>query len=247
MKKILIIIFCLFLITLFYFLKNINTFTIDAEFQELRPIQRKLSVYYKGIVVGYAKELRHSLDFCHTIVKLKIHSKNLRLPENTTVILKKEKRNNKERDFFELIYPKEPNEIFLSNNSKIKGVVASDMNDFLANQHPDEIEEIKENILKSAQNLNYALENLSLIFKTLDEILKENKGNIYKSTSNIEKTTSSTSNIAFDLEKNSSNIDNAMISTSQTMSNISAITCGIRKTLSKKFGGFRLFFGKVIE
>lgn len=247
------------------------TFTyISAEFDELRPLRGFLPVYYKGIIVGRAKEAKHSKDFRHSLIQLVLYPKNLLLPENTTLQLKKEKRNNKEKDFLELIYPKEPSSKMLVNHSKIKGIATIDTETFLLNQHPDDIEAIKEDLMDSAQNLSYALSMLGEIFDNVNTILKENEKNIYKTTKNVENMTikidnafkqkqledtfsniEATTKGVFDsiesLNKTIPNADSTLNQTKEMMCNLNAISCGIRKTLSKNFGLMRLLFGKPVE
>lgn len=252
-------------------LHKLFTFTyITAEFNELRPIKGFMPVYYKGIIIGRAKEAKHSPDFKHTQIRLVLYPKNLLLPSNTEAQLKKEKKKNKDIEFLELIYPKEPTLVMLSNHSKIKGIATVDTETFLANQHPDDLEEIKENLMNSAQNLSYALSALGEIFDNTNEILKENQKNIYQTTKNVENITikinkaikqqqlentlsnieTSTTSIVQSLDsfnKAMPNVDNSISQTKDVMCNLNAITCGIRKTLSKNFGLMRLFFGRTIN
>jgi len=265
------------LIILFVFLifgilmHKLFTFTyITAEFDELRPIKGFMPVYYKGIIVGRAKEACHSKDFKHSLIRLVLYPKNLLLPTNTTVQLKKEKKKHKEIDFLELIYPKEPTLVMLSNHSKIKGIATQDLETFMANQHPDDLEAIKEDLMDSAQNLSYALSALGEIFDNVNGILKENQNNIYQTTKNVEKMTNkidkaikqqqlentlsnietSTTSIVSSLDSLNStmpNIDSSLNQTREMMCNLNAITCAIRKTLAKNFGLMRLFFGKVAK
>ena len=138
---IILLIFLVFGILIYQLL----TFTyITAEFDEIRPIKGFMPVYYKGIIVGRAKEAKHSPDFKHTHIRIVLYPKNLLLPSNTKIQLKKEKKKHKEIDFLELIYPNEPTLVVLSNHSKIKGITTIDTVTFLANQHPNDIEAIKE-------------------------------------------------------------------------------------------------------
>lgn len=225
-----------------------------------------LPVYYKGIVVGRAKEKRHSDTFEHTLVKLVLYPKKLLLPVNTTVMLKKEKRNNKERDFLELIYPKEPDSVMISDGSILEGIATVDIDTFAKNQHPDDLEEIKKNLIESSQNLNYALGALNGVFEMVEDILKENKKNLYGTTKNVNDMTykvnrsleqqklnntvsnieSSTKNIS-QLTDKSDSVDLTLNQVQGISENINSITCGVRKTLRKKFGGLRLIFGQVID
>ena len=262
----------LFIFLIFGFLiHKLFTFTyITAEFDELRPIKGFMPIYYKGIIVGRAKEAKHSNDFKHTHIRMVLYPKNLLLPSNTEVQLKKEKKKHKEIDFLELIYPKEPTLVMLSNHSKIKGIATVDTETFLANQHPDDLEEIKENLMTSAQNLSYALSALGEIFDNVNIILKENQKNIYQTTKNVENMTikidraikqkqlentlsnieTSTTSIVQSLDSLNNampNVDSSLNQTREMMCNLNTITCGILKTLSKNFGLMRLFFGKVVQ
>ena len=210
------------------------------------------------------------MSYKHSLIRMVLYPKNLLLPSNTTVQLKKEKKNNKEKDFLELIYPKEPTLVMLSNYSKIKGIATVDTETFLANQHPNDIEEIKENLMQSAENLSYALSALGEIFDNINIILKENQKNIYQTTKNVENMTikidkaikqqqlentlsnieKSTNNVVSSLDSLNQampNVDDSLKQTKEIMCNLSAITCGLRKTLSKNFGLMRLFFGKTVE
>ncbi|MBQ8635361.1 hypothetical protein IJ425_04320 [bacterium] len=267
--------FYLFIVLIFLFLiflayNFFHFIYITAVFKELRPIHSKLPVYYKGILVGKAKELRHGDDFNHTLMRIMLFGRKLQLPSNTVVMLKKEKRNNVDIDFLELIYPSEPTKTYLGNHSKIEGLVARDVKEFLSNQHPDDLESIKQDLVESAQNLNYALSALGQIFDVATEILKENQSNIYKTTRNVENMTvkidnaikqkqlentlsnledsvGNVSKITYSIDSSIPKVDNSLKELQQTACNINSITCGIRKTMSKNFSFLRLFFGKVIE
>ena len=286
MKKILYIAALIILAGLGFYIYKLTTFTyITAKFKELRPIHEKLPVYYKGLVIGKAHELRHSDDFNHTLIKIVLYPKNLLLPDNTTVLLKKEKHKDKEHDFLELVYPQNPSKIMLSNGSEIQGKATVDVDTFMSNQNPDDLEEIKYNLAKSSENLSNALEGLNLVFESVNEILKENQKNLYTATGNLSKTTQNLDSVTKkfntsiqekhlentinNLEQSTKNLETmssnlagtttdvnggVMPSVETTMchvqglaANANAISCGVRKTLQKKFGGLRLLFGQVIN
>lgn len=285
MKKLFYILALIIIAALGFYIYKLTTYTyVTAKFKELRPIHGKMSVYYKGLVVGKAREQKHSDDFNHTLINLVLYPKRLLLPENTTVLLKKEKRNDKERDFLELVYPKEPSNIMLSNGSILEGKATVDIDEFMSNQNPDDLEAIRHNLAQSAENLNIAIEGLSIVFESVNDILKENQKNLYATTKNLSDTTGNLNNMTtkFDksiqqkklentinnieassknLESVSSNltgtttdVNGVMPSVEATMcqvqglaANANAISCGVRKTLRKRFGGLRLLFGRVID
>ena len=285
MKKLFYIFALIILAGLGFYIYKLTTYTyVTAKFKELRPIHEKLPVYYKGLVVGKAREQRHSDDFNHTLIRLVLYPKNLLLPENTTVMLKKEKHHDKERDFLELVYPKAPSNVMISNGSELEGKATVDIDTFMSNQNPDDLESIRHNLAQSTENLNAALEGLSMVFESVNDILKENPknldtttGNVSKATQNLDNMTTkfnksiqqkSLENAVSNLEASTKNLENLSANLTGTTTgvnevlphvdatmcqvqglatNANAISCGVRKTLRKRFGGLRLLFGKVID
>ncbi len=285
MKKLFYIFALIILAGLGFYIYKLTTYTyVTAKFKELRPIHEKLPVYYKGLVVGKAREQRHSDDFNHTLIRLVLYPKNLLLPENTTVMLKKEKHHDKERDFLELVYPKAPSNVMISNGSELEGKATVDIDTFMSNQNPDDLESIRHNLAQSTENLNAALEGLSMVFESVNDILKENQKNLYTTTGNLSKATQnldnmttkfnksiqqkSLENAVSNLEASTKNLENLSANLTGTTTgvnevlphvdatmcqvqglatNANAISCGVRKTLRKRFGGLRLLFGKVID
>ena len=270
MKKQSLLFFTVLLVFLVCIYKLFTQFYIVAKFKELRPHFSNLAVYYKGIVVGRAVQKVHSKDYQHTLMKIILYKNNMLLPSNTTILLKKEKRNKKERDFLELVYPKEPTKIMLSKGSVIEGISTVDIDTFMSNHHPDDLEEIKENLINASENLESSLMGLSDLFVLLQDVVRENQPNIKKATKNFASTTGNLNDVTLkfnnsveqkSINKTMSNIDNSIENlnivaqradliadeTLETMCNLNKISCGIRKTLSKCFGGVRLFFGKVID
>lgn len=285
MRKVLYIITIFVIFALIYYIYTLTTYTyITAKFGELRPLHEHLHVYYKGIIIGEATEKIHSKDFQHTLMKITLKKKNILLPENIVVLLKKEKRNDKEHDFLELIYPQNPSSTMISNGSTIKGIATVDIDTFMSNQHPDDLEKIKQNLTQSTENLEAALAGLSELFILLQDVVKDNEKNLKTSSKNLANTTQNLDNITEkinstikedSLNKTMQNLDSAIqnlhtITSSlntttdsfniamprvdatlyevhEIASNANAISCGIRQTLSKRFGGLRLLFGQTIQ
>ncbi|MBQ9688068.1 hypothetical protein IJV79_00370 [bacterium] len=220
MKRITLIIALVLLTGLgFYIYKAVNYTYVTVKFKELRPFHHSLPVYYKGLVIGKATERKHTDDYMHTLIRLTLYPKNLLLPINTTVLLKKEKRGKHERDFLELVYPKEPLTSMLANGSELEGIATVDTDTFMSNQRTEELEKIKDNLLQSSQNLNDTLGALSMVFETLGTILKENQSNLYTTTGNLSKTTGNLSQVtgkvnqALEQQKLRATLDNIEAST----------------------------------
>ena len=272
MKKIILIFTTILIFLLGYFIfRQFICMHLFAKFKELRPLHSNIPVYYKGIVIGKTTGKKHSSDGEHTLIKMILYPNKLMLPINTKVFLKKEKKNNKEKDFLEFVYPKDPSNELISNFDILEGYVSSDMDIFLAGQNPESIESIKENLINTTKNLSDATETLSEILDTINSTLSSSKNNIVNTTKNIENMTekfdASINQEKLDstissIETSSQNISNILNDTNEFLmptinsttnnidgitENISAITCGIRKTLRKKCGMIRLIFGQVID
>ena len=270
-KYILISIILLFVLVFYIFYREFACMHLFAKFKELRPIHGNIPIYYKGIIVGKTTGKKHSGDGLHTIIKLVLYPNKLMLPINTKIYLKKEKKDNKEKDFLEFIYPKNPSKILISNYATLDGFVSSDMDIFLASQNPESIEAIRENLFKTIQNLANATQTLSEILDNVNSTLISSKKNIINTTKNIENMTNKVDNslnqdalddTMLNIEQTTRNINDILTDTNTSLmpsvnstannvdgitENINAITCGIRKTLRKKCGMIRLIFGQVID
>lgn len=278
MKKYLLITFSLILICSGFYIYKLTTYTyINAKFSELRPIHQKLPVYYKGLKIGRAKEHKHSLDFNHTIINIVLYPKKLMLPINTTVLLKKEKIKDKYYDFLELVYPKNPSKLMISNGATLEGKATLDVETYMASQNIEDLEAIKENLFKSSQELAKTLDEVEQMFAIINSTLTNSQSDIKKITkntgdltkkvndsiqenslenavSNIEATTKNINDLTSSLNSVSDSVngiipktDTAVEQINGITSNVNAITCGVRKTLRKKCGGLRLIFGQVID
>lgn len=250
--------------------KEITYTKIYVKFADLRPFNNRIPVYYKGIVIGEARGKKHSDDYKYTIVKLVLYPKNLMLPSNTEVLLKKKIQGVKISDFIELVYPKNPTNKMICNGCIINGSTTVDIDEFMKNNKLTELEEIKENLLATTQNLNQATKNVNTLLVNVNAMLKQNQTNIENTTSNIsnlttkindslnqtnlDSTVSNIEKITDNLNKTTENINTIIPEVSSTIentqditANVSAITCGVRQTLRKPFGGMRVLFGKSIN
>ncbi len=261
-----------------FYIYKLTTYTyISAKFAELRPLHEKLPVYYKGIKIGRAKEHIHSKDFNHTFINIVLYPKNLMIPNNSEVLLKKEKIKDKYYDFLELIYPKNPSKVMISNGAILKGIATGDIETYMASQKMEDLEAMKENLFKSSQELAKTLEEVEQMFSIINTTLTNSQPDIKKITknagdltqkvntsvntqslenavSNLESTTKNISDITSGLNSVTDSVSDIVPKTNTTIeeingitSNVNAITCGVRKTLRKRFGGLRLIFGQVID
>ena len=91
----------LIVIALHYIFYLLGTIKITARFQELEPFRHNISVYYKGFRLGKTTKIRPGKDYQSTLIDMRIKDKNLKLPANTEIVL----RRKDKKDYIELVYP----------------------------------------------------------------------------------------------------------------------------------------------
>lgn len=258
--------------------RELNSTYVTAKFSDLRPFHGNIPVYYKGVKIGKARDIKTSDDYNYSLLKIQLFGKDHKLPTNTKVYLKKEIKGNHFDDYLELILPETANGEFIKNGSTLEGKCAVDIEHFLRNQEPEEVENLKNNLSQTIENANLSLQTLAELFGLAQDILAENRRNIKGSVANLERSsryiTDTTSKINNSVSEEQisdvfSNVQNLTKTTNSITENIrdtgvvgineiivktncilddtNCLTKGVRKTMSKPFGGIRLMFGKVVD
>ena len=152
------ILFWFLIIFAFYiWIKMLTNTYITIQFDELEPFENNMPVYYKGFKVGRTRSIKPSKDFKHTFVQVVINYDNLKLPKNTTAIVKKRDKGEYRNalDYIELEYPDSPSIIFLKNGSIIKGTSSLDWNTLFAQQASDgKLDGLGQSVTDLMDNLN---------------------------------------------------------------------------------------------
>lgn len=156
-------------------------------------------------------------------------------------------------------------------SDEIQGLIA-DFRAILKENKPN-IKSTTDNAVLITENAAIMIDFLGLMSKDLSEIahklnlsIKEDKidgtmsnitsasDNIVATTKNIKDASKNVVDITKNVEIASAKLENTVSKIDATidgahtvMSNVSAITCGFRKLLSKRFAGLKLFFGKPME
>lgn len=133
-KYITIAITILILVTTLCLYREINSTKITVSFKEVHQMQNRMNVYYKGIKIGRAKEIKYSNNYYNTLLRVQLFGKNHKITTNTKVYLKKQMQGRRYLDYLELVDPEEPTNEYIKNNSWLKGQVALDLEEFLRNQ-----------------------------------------------------------------------------------------------------------------
>ena len=123
----------------------------------------------------------------------------------------------------------------------------------LVNEANATLKDARPLIQDSIKNVNYTSKNLAdssyEIKKSLEKgYLDKSLYNIQETSNNLVLTTKNTSGFTENLNSESKLLLNCLIKNLNTVvNNINQIITGIGNTLSKRFGGLRLFFGKTLS
>lgn len=271
----------LVVIFFFYLFYILGTTKITIRFEDLEPLKQHLPVYYNGFKLGHTTSIYPSKDYKSTMVDARIVLKNLKLPANTSAVL----RRKEKKDYIELEYPNAPYIQTLRHKDVIEGHLGIDFEHFLQSQAENGgFDQIKDNVNNTIISAGNTFEALTEMINVITDILKDaqpviqdsvnninltsknladsslevkkslEKGYLDKSLYNLEQTsnnlvltTKNTNGFTDGLNKQSSVLINCLLKNLNTVvNNINQIIVGIGNTLSKKFGGLRLFFGKTI-
>lgn len=146
----------------------------------------------------------------------------------------------------------------LTQSSEELMTVLSVLGDLFSSMN-DVVIENKKNLSDSSYNMSKTTGNLRQITSKFDNAIKQQELNesvsdIYSSASSVSEAAKSLQSITGNFNDTSSNLNSATMPQVQStlyrteclVANVNEITCGVKETLKKRFGGFRLFFGRVI-
>lgn len=187
------ILFWILLIFAFYiWVKMLTNTYITIQFDELEPFEANMPLYYKGFKVGRTRSIEPSKDFKHTLIRAVIDYNDLKLPKNTTAIVKKRNKGEykKALDYIELEYPDSPSIVFLKTGSVIKGSSSLDWETLFSEQASDgKLDGLADSVTDILDNLNETIETLTIVFTTINDILLENRPNLLNASANLSNTT----------------------------------------------------------
>lgn len=115
------------------------------------------------------------------------------------------------------------------------------------------IEKNQNNLYQTTTNFNRASNNINQITSKINYAINQNElqsifSEINASFGNIKSTTQNLSVLTGSVDKMiPTTINTQVMQIDNIMDNVNDITCGIKNTLSKNFGGLRILFGKTIN
>lgn len=130
--------------------------------------------------------------------------------------------------------------VFFQNTSKIvqenREGISTSVNNTAA---------MTKSLAQMAENLNQASKKIN---DALDEkTLKDATSNVRDTTSNMKNLTNNISQSTKDIDKTMKKLDAAITHANAAAENLNFITSGLNETLSKKFAGMRIIFGKPVK
>ena len=215
---------------------------ITVQFEEARPIRSRMAVYYKGFKIGRTLHMRPSHDYRTTLLTVELSPQDLRLPNNITATLNRDKKRTwMERDFIDIIYPTSPSLTYLKDGDIVQGHGVADWESFLSEQaNSGYLDELKGNLNQTAKSANEMLESLNGIFILLRDTIEEARPNIIAASKNLANTTENLYNVSYSInssfnEERLNNVGNDLNGTTRslnkTIENIEVITDGLKTSV----------------
>ena len=166
-----------------YYFYRTRTY-VTAEFRNLRPFHDRAPIYYNGFKIGKVVKVRPNKTYTATIVTLRLHPMDLKLPVNITANLKREKnKKNDKYDYIDIIYPQNPSSFLIKDGDRIAGKSSVELDSYLSNQDPDSLDDIKEDFAQTVKNLNITVQALGDLFGTINSIAEDVKPNVVQASS----------------------------------------------------------------
>lgn len=188
----------LVIILLFYLFYIIGSTKITVDFENLEPFRHHLPVYYKGFKLGHTTKVRPDRDYQSTLVDLRIVLKNLKLPSNTTAIL----RRKDKKDYIELIYPNAPYIEQLKRGDIIQGSLGINFEHYLQDQaNNGGLDEIKNNVNNTIISAGSTFDALTEMLNVATDILNDVRPIIKNSANNLEFATQNLANLSHQVKK----------------------------------------------
>ena len=166
---------------------RIKTYTyLTVEFNDARPVRNKIPVYYKGYRIGKVEKIKPSDNFQTTLVTIVLYPKNLKLPKNTTALLTREKRERKEIDFINLLYPEKPSEVMLISGDTINGFTTVDIENYFSSKAlTGELDALTNNANSLMESFKLTSDALTEFLNVLTATVDENRPAIKIMTNNL--------------------------------------------------------------
>lgn len=245
---------------------------IKAEFTELEPFERNMPVFFKGFQIGKVTDIEPNDDYSATQITITLFPKKLNFPKNIYVQVKSNKgeydyveielpelasekilqngdviKGKSSISFEKLMQMHAENgniDVIIENLGDVLNSVNSTVQE--AGNVLIEVKKIlkanEKNIAATTKNLSQTTQNLSNTTSKIDNSIDQQSLN--NTMDNIEQATNNIQQITKNIDSATQNLTDTMNQVNQITKNINGITNSVNCTMKKRFGGFRLIFGK---
>ena len=230
-KKIMIALTFLLIMTVVYFYNT--TSYVVIRFNELGALTKNMSAYYNGFKIGKIISIQPDNDFKHTLVKVILIYKNLKLPQNTTV--KVENFPNGEL-YLQFVYPQSPSLKLIKRGDVLEGTAPYSLEGFMLGQNISGVTDIVSlHVIRALQATEISNQEMQAFFKHTSKLIDGNSASIKRSVNNAETMTKNLSQMAQNLNRTSKKLDNSINENDlrTTTTNIKKSSSNVEEATSK--------------
>lgn len=211
---------------------------IIVQFNDLGPLYKRMPVYYKGYKIGTTRKIEPSSDYKTTLVTICFYPRELKLPANTTVVVKKLDTG---MDYISLEYPQKPSDEYLKNGSVIQGKTAMDIQSFMSAQaESGALGSIVGSAGQALASITKASDQVTVLINTLTKMVNENRPAIKLTTSSLAASAKNINQLTIKLNKSisteqlnniTSNVESSTENINEITENVEEITENLNATV----------------
>lgn len=257
---------------LIYIDKSAHYTRIKAEFTELEPFPAHMPVFFKGFRIGKITKIEPKDDYTATQMSITLFPRDLNFPKNVYVRVKSYKDDydyveielpelaseqllksgdiikGKSNITFESLLKKHAESGSLDLIIESLGEITESINKTVL-QADGLLADVRKTLKANQNYITLTTKNLSEATGSLYKTTVKIDGSVDKKTlnttmKNLEQTTQNIQQITKNIDCATRNLTDTMNQVNEISENINGITNSVNCTMKKRFGGFRLIFGK---
>ncbi len=227
-KKLLIIITLFLAIAWIYIYKT--TDYVIIRFDELGPINKNMTAYYNGFKIGKIVSIEPDKDFKHTLVRVNLTHKNMKLPQNTTAYVERFPNGDL---YLQFLYPESPSLEIIKRGDILEGRAPYSLEQFMLGQSISGVTDIVSiHVIKALNAMDVANKEIEQFFRITSKLIQANEKGITASVNNTVTMTKNLAQMAENLNQASKKINDSLDETTlkDTTSNVKGTTLNIKDT-----------------
>lgn len=185
-----------------------TTSYVIIRFDELGPLTKNMSAYYNGFRIGKIVKIEPDYDYKHTLVRVNLTQKDLRLPQNTSVYV--ERFPNGEL-YLQFVYPQSPSLRMIKRGDLLEGIAPYSLEQFMMGQSVSGMSDIVSiHIIRALDSAEATNQEMKMFFKVTSNLIKQNNKGITSSVDNTERMTKNLAQTAENLNQLSRKLNNSI-------------------------------------